>query len=559
MGKIIRFGRLAIALGIALLATAPAAARAEEQKPAPAVDQKTATTTSTAQQQQQRTPPADITHAKQPTCPPDRASNRSDSLPETRNGTAMVGIAACWDADEDNEDFNDLSDYYAHWSVRELRFEGPIPREYARESHSALIRLFVGHDLSMVGSLRIDMHDPDTTFIVPLANFSYQGRVGKGQYWSTNLVSDDQSLGFFRIGPTSSANIIVSAKSTSALQVQAASTVLGVLRDLSGLASPGGALVTTLNRNAIQQTSRTLDNALSSIWGQSREESHTTSRQISEWYPGARFIIQLSIADFVKGKPEDKGGPSRTLTRWYELTLSCPRRSIFSAVVECPGHAGRAGRNLADAQTVLGALAGRISAQQVLEAKVGGGVSLQQYVGNHDWYTRFLRIGDDEPGNGAQQTTDKGAPTGGTSLSEADKASAIQPVAAEGTAESDPSKQGGALATATTATPPTPPSQTKGTTHRTESDYAALCGSIVNTLYSIGFSRLDAQIGLWAIIGGSSDFVGLEAKFQANPRCTALLPLAGTTSAGRWSFAAAAIRAGDQGKGKGKGTTRPPK
>lgn len=444
-------------------------------------------------------------------------------IPETRNGTEMVGIHSCWTADEDDDRSTDLNDFYAHWSVRELPLTPPLPRIYKKESKSALLRLFVGRDLSVVSSLRIDLHDPDTSFVVPLASFSYEGRVGKGQNWSTNLVSDDQSLGFFRISPTTSAKVSVTAKSTTTLQVQAASTVLGVLRDLSTIASPGGALVTTLNRDAIRQTATTLDNALSSIWGQNREESHTSARQLSEWQPGARFIVQLSMPGHIKTATSSTA-PPQILTRWYEVSLSCPRRSIFSSVAECDV------RTPAKAAIVLEALAGRISAQQVLNLKVTGGTTLQQFVSDHDWYSRFLRSGDNEPGNGDQKTKPEAAAAAEVQTTEAALTEAV--VATE----------------AAPAAPPTPPTKgnepvAQGT--RSVSDYSALCSSIVNALYSIGLSRLDAQIGLWAIVSGSSDFVGIQPKFQSNQRCTSLLPLANKGSENPWAFAVLA-KSGDE-------------
>lgn len=457
---------------------------------------------------------------------PQSADLTANNTKETRDGTAMVGIYSCWPAREDDNNGNDLADFYAHWSIRELPKAERTARNYGQESKPAIVRLFVGRDLSMVGSLRIDMKDPDTTFVVPLANFSYQGVVGKGQTWSTNLVADDQSLPFFRIAPTSSARIGVTAKSTSALQVQAASTVLNVLRDLSSLAAPGGALVTTLNRDSIQQTSRTLDNALSSIWGQSQEENFSSARQLSEWYPGARFIIQLTIPHFARGSDRRdangrkiKGSP---LTRWYELSLSCPRRSIFSSYTNCNEN------TVGAAAIALKVLRTRVNAQQVLNTKVSTGTSIQQYVATHDWYARFLRGGDKEIGNDRQQ----------------EAAAAPVPAAATIATQLAPPATDGTETVAAAAAPPTPslPAKSNGKStdtakaaERTQSDYSALCSSIVNSLYTIGLSRLDSEIGLWAIITGSPDFVGIQPKFQGNTNCSRLLPLAGTEDA--WKFA----------------------
>lgn len=455
-------------------------------------------------------------------------TNAQDPLENVRNGTEMVGIHSCWPADESSGQSTELNDFYAHWSLRELP-QKRLVRDYKRESSSAFIRLFVGKDLSMVGSLRIDMREPATTFVIPLASFSYQGRVGKGQNWSTNLVSDDQTLPFFRIGPTSSAQISVTAKTTTTLQIQAASTVLNVLRDLSTIASPGSALVSTLTQSSIKQTAQTLDNALSNVWGESRDESHATARQLSEWQPGARFIIQLVMPKFVKSKLANgtsANGDDPLLTRWYELSLSCPRRSIFSSAVEC-------NRSVENTKRALVSLSTQISAPQVLSFTVATGVSLQQFVTNHEWYSRFLRIGDNEAGNSPQEVA--------TNLPEAATQTLIDAALAPGGVAAPAPAPGGVAAAAAPAPAPATPAPkaanpSKATT-RTDTDYSVMCTAIVNSLYAVGLSRLDAQIGLWALVTGSSDFAGIQTKFQSNSRCTSLLPLAGTDKATQWVFA----------------------
>lgn len=455
-------------------------------------------------------------------------TKEQDPLENIRNGTEMVGIHSCWPADESSGQSTELNDFYAHWSLRELP-QKRLVRDYKRESSSAFIRLFVGKDLSMVGSLRIDMREPATTFVIPLASFSYQGRVGKGQNWSTNLLSDDQTLPFFRIGPTSSAQISVTAKTTTTLQIQAASTVLNVLRDLSTIASPGSALVSTLTQSSIKQTAQTLDNALSSVWGESRDESHATARQLSEWQPDARFIIQLVMPKFVKGKLANDAnakGDERLLTRWYELSLSCPRRSIFSSSVECKGPFENGKReekfkSIENAKNALVSLSTQVSAPQVLNFTVATGISLQQFVTNHEWYSRFLRIGDDEAGNSPQEVI-----------------AADLPVAADQSPLGNALAPGGVAAEAPAPATPAPKQANESKpTKRTDTDYSVMCTAIVNSLYAVGLSRLDAQIGLWALVTGSSDFAGIQAKFQSNSRCTSLLPLAGTDKATQWVFA----------------------
>ncbi len=440
---------------------------------------------------------------------------------EARDGTEMVGLYSCWLADEDNDTVQDLTDLYAHWSVRQLRSAKQLPRSYRRESKSPILRLFVGHDLSVISSLRIDLRDPETTFVIPLANFAYQGRAGKGQSWSTDLVSDDQTQAFFRISALTSARIVLTAKASRAIEVQAAGTVLNALRDISSLVSPGAALITSLNRESIQQTSRALDSALSSIWSESIGETTGTARQLSERYPGARFIIQLTVPAFVKGRlsPGEKPDPEARFTRWYELTLSCPRRSIFSSEVACE-------RRSADSSArALTALRSRVTAQQVINFRIAAGKTVQQYLSDQDWYARFLRKGDKAPGNETQSASSTTGAKGNNSTT--------NPARLQEALRTDES--GGQEAPVAPATQAATSYGAETTSARSESDYAALCNSIVNVLYAAGLSRLDAQIGLWGVVTGSPDFVGIEAYFQKNPRCPQLLPLAGTD--GAWKFA----------------------
>lgn len=441
---------------------------------------------------------------------------------DTRFATSMVGIASCWNADEDDNTSRDISETYAHWSIREisrnLKLKDSI-RDYKGESEPGIVRLFVGRDRSMVASVRIDLHDPDLSFTVPLANLAYQGRVGKGQSWSTLLTADDQTLPFFRIGPTTSATVTLTARSTDALQVQAASTVLTALRDLSGLVSPGAALATSLNRESIRQSAITLDNALSNIWSQSRDEGQATARQLSEWRSGARIILQVAIPSDFKSEATSGQNPKtrKQFIKFYELSLSCPRLSIFVSKLDCD-YDGGTSDPLVDKSKLSKDLIGRVSSQQILNYRVSAGVTTQQFLASLDWYVRFLRIGDVSPANDNQKVI----ATDASRQAVANQDNNSLPVV---TAQA--SSQGASVDVKPNAQP----------AERSQADYAALCTSIVNAFYGLGFSATDSRIGLWAVVTGSRDMVGLEPYFQSNPQCLRLLPFSELGTQSGWSFA----------------------
>lgn len=423
--------------------------------------------------------------------PLDKCDSSGQAQTVYLNGTSMIGLRSCWDADRRNGSFRVLSDLYAQWTLRRID-QGNAPREYQRERKGAIERLFVGRDRSFVGSIRIDMHDPDQTMIIPLVAFGYQGKVGKGQSWVTDVIGDDQSLPFFRIGPSSSATITVTAKSTDDMEVRATSSVLSALRAIGSIVTPGGSLLTSLNRNSLNQASNTVDNALSNIWSETIDEHEVTGRQLSEWYETSGFTIEVVVPSFVR-TGANRDDPAKTTVRRYALQLSCPRFSIFDAAVAC-----RRGERAADQPTFPGANSGSastefrdtvtrmktaVTAQQILNFPLAQGKTLAQFLSDQSWYTEFLRMVDEPP-----------------------------PAAVSGGAG--------------------PPKPEKARTIR---DYTALCRRIVDTLYGAGLNNFDARLGLWAAIAGSADFVGLTDKFQENTGCTTLLPTAGGAG---WTFKA---------------------
>lgn len=463
-----------------------------------------------------------------------------DGVIEPRDATDMVGLYPCWLADEDNDKARDLNDFYAHWSLRQIRSPNTTPRGYAMESRSKILRVFVGRDLSVLSSVRIEMRDPDTTIVVPLVHLGYQGRAGKPELWTTELVGDNQSTAFFRIESGTSANIILKADSTTAVGVKAAGTVLSALTSIASIANPGTGLLTTLNKESIQQTSRALDNALSSIWSNSQGEEQASGRTLSEWYPGARYILKVTIPGWVRPQSYDrtKSKDQQRFVRWYELTLSCPRRSIFSSNQECEignrasfadPDAVRKAKATTD-QALLN-LRNRVSAEQVINFKLSSGKKLQEHLASFDWYGRFLRLADAKEG---KNESDENSKRETAKLREENKAP-IETTVTGAAAAGDPAPVqppgGSALAAPIARTPDV----TESVNSRKDSDYASLCNSIVNELYSVGLSHIDAQIGLWAIISASSDFVGTVVEFQKTDTCRRKLPLAGTNEI--WWFA----------------------
>lgn len=431
----------------------------------------------------------------------DKCSDKPDV--DSRNGTAMIGLVNCWSANANNGSYRALTDLYAHWTLERVDNTTAV-RWYGREDKPAILRLLVGRDQSFISAVRIDMHDPDQTVTIPLVAFGYQGKVGKGQSWTTDVVNDDQSQPYFRIGPSTSATITLSAKSADDVEVRTTGVILGTLRSISAIVTPGGSLVTILNREPLNQASTAVDNALSDIWSKVKDERQISGRQLSEWYEGAGFLIEVDIPDYVKTDATkdravaggaDSGKPGPVTKRVYWLRLSCPRYSIFDPALACqrsnadpagqPTQPDKASGVTSDyfQNEIAGSISKRVSTQQILNFPLAQGKTLSQFLSDHAWYTQFLRMGD--------------------AVKSAEDAT--------GTLVAAPKQQS-----------------------RSNNDYAGLCSQIVDALYSVGLSTFDAKLGLWATINGSSDFVGIRSNFSDIGQCTELLP-EGSQSR-RWTF-----------------------
>lgn len=453
------------------------------------------------------------------------ASIDSQQKPEVRDATELVGIHACWDANDSNSSYRNLNDLYARWTIERVEM-GPNddrPRDYSKEKRSAIVRLIIGRDLSFVSSLRIDMHDPNLTFTIPLISFGYEGRVGKGEAWLTDVVNDDQSGKYFRVGPNSSATIAVIAKSSREMDVRAASSILSALRSISGLVSPGGALLTTLNRDSSSRAAEEVDQALKNVWSESIGEQQITGRSLDEWYEKASFLIQVHVPAAFHFKGENATAPDEH-ERWYRLRLSCPRYSIFYAKPACgnketgmdsdenktsnlpfgPETDNKIGFRIYSFLQAVGPIFYRVSQEQVMNFPLAQNKTLQSLLSDQPWYTKFLRM--DEKGSPAK--SDSAAPQ---SQSPSPSPSSSQPV-------------GTTVAPPLIADLPEEDDARNLKRVRQAEDYAGVCHAVVDLLYATGLSAFDSRLGLWAMITGSSDFVGIRSRFQGNADCINLLP-----------------------------------
>lgn len=477
--------------------------------------------------------PAHAQEAQDEACAAMRADQMASVVDtDPRRLTETIGVLDCWEADVGNDKHYYLNDLYARWVIEEIGARGtPLVRDYRAETPPFVERIFVGHTRGTVTSVKIKMHDPDIDFTIPLLSVDYNGKVGQGQAFVTNLLTSDMSLPDFRLSPNSSVSIEATSRITNEVDVHATGIVLGTLKDALSIAAPGSSLLTSINREQVQKVSGAYDAALSNLLSRTIAESTTTGRLMSEWYPGASVLVSIDVPAKIRttGQVLESKKTKATLRRlWFRLTLTCPRLSIFDTVSVCEtdggedknlrvlinspnrkpsgtvnGVVGQPGHDSPQYQAAVTDLAQRVTPHQVLNFRMGDSKSLRQFMTEQEWFISLSK---------KMVQPDEGVTT---------IASQVVATEAEGSANTVREQQ--TLANQRAALSPSTAAAEE------------FCTAVVEKLYSAGLSQLDSEIGLWAIATGIPDFATSRDIFAAANGCRNRLPGNG------WSFVDQAV------------------
>jgi hypothetical protein len=459
----------------------------------------------------------------------------------------IVGVRECWPTNVSDGDQLYLSDLYTRWVVEEIDMDPNVSfvRDYRAERHSPLERIFLGRNREATVTVKIQMHDPDVAFTIPLLSADYDGRRGKGQSFTTLLNRSDMSLPAFRITPRTSANIETKARSSNQIDMQATGIVLTALKDTLAVASPASSLLTSINRDQVQRTASAFDTAVSQLLSSTKGETTTTSRLLSEWRPGYSFLISVVVPDSIR-TTNQSGDPRRI---WFRITMECPRISAFDTLnvcelkennvftlVESPhgdADVGQPGVASSLYRRAIDRLRNRISPHQILSFSLGPNKTVRQFLTEQEWFISLSKevltapaaVNRQAAAAATSPATSEGTPTGGGAGAAADGA------ATDGAADTpSPSSE---------RTPPPAPDKTGNEVTDNTRKANELCEAITEKLYSAGLSRLDANIGLWAAITGMPDFTNSRGIFQNAPSCREHLP----RDTVAWRFETAPARA----------------
>ncbi|ANU07767.1 hypothetical protein [Paraurantiacibacter namhicola] len=274
-------------------------------------------------------------------------------------------------------------------------------RSYASERRGWFKRLLTEEARTVTAVAKVSVLEPDLPLTIPLYSVSYVSGGGDGDSWGTALTSSYVRSPLFLIGPNSRIAFNVSSKVSKDFNSGGLSTALSVVTSAVELAAPQTGLLTDLSSDENKQRAAALDNAISSLSSFSIDEDVELGRPISTWRPGAGVTI-TGCAPFVRSQnggsasgsskcatdTDMDGGINRHVGTW-NLTLTCPQISVFSARNICDGTTKElvARDQIAPARATIAA---QVSNSTVLELPLAENVTIWSHVRASDGFTVFL-------------------------------------------------------------------------------------------------------------------------------------------------------------------------
>lgn len=440
----------------------------------------------------------------------DGESDTVQAVTDGRQLSQIIGVHSCWSANVENGKHQYLNDLYGRWVMEQITSDKPdnLVRDYKSEKRSPLARFFVGKSNGSVISVKLRMRDPDVEFTIPIVAVNYNGKSREGEAFITNVTTSEMGFPDFRISANSSVSVEASARLTDEVDVQSANIVLSAVRDSLSIAAPAGSLLTSVNRDQVQRVATAYDSALSKLLSTTISESMSAGRLLSEWYPGASFLVSVEVPSSIRTLGDNAPrapGAHQQRRIMFRVGMACPRLSVFDTVSACESgttnvrslinspyrDAGRNPRQVIGEpgftsetyKKIASDLFGRVNANQVLSFRLGVGKTLRQFLTEQEWFLslskKMVDISPLDKSAAEASLSDKEA----GSVNRNKKAPEIPILAAD-----------------------------------------EFCTAVVDKLFSAGLSRLDSQIGLWALATGVPDFAASRSVFQAAPRCTEQLP-----------------------------------
>jgi hypothetical protein len=200
-------------------------------------------------------------------------------------------------------------------------------RRYAADYRPWYERMFVNRNNIRLLSLKLSVREPNIGAAATMASSSFESR--RGQSWTTELNGRRYLTPYLRVDPGTVVGVEVSLNASRQVEANVSRTVLDIVERAAALAQPTGDLVTELNEERFERTADFVDEAISSLFGQSIGEKASHEFGVADW--GAQLEIGEIRARFPMGLRVVDHSQQREIGRW-QVRASVPLVSIFSDV-----------------------------------------------------------------------------------------------------------------------------------------------------------------------------------------------------------------------------------
>ncbi len=308
----------------------------------------------------------------------------------------MVSLADCWKSGLP------IGDYYTKWRVKMIATEpGDFFRDYEGEKRGTVARLLSGRTRSTVVALKLHVTEPSLDFSIPLMAINYEDKIGNGLSYVTTVSDSNADQPYFRLTATTMTALTLSASSTRNADTPMAARTLGAVQAALSVVAPQSTLITTFSKEASSRMSSAIDSTIASLFSEAKSETLTISKPLESWDRDSRMIVRVDLPNDVRLRKKDRLRHQHTdgtrqasdpdvvdhAQLYFEVTLACPRPSIFYATDVCPRGAAKT-EAPAD---LLAQLKANVTAPAVLSFDLSPGKTLRQHISSRDFFLNFLR------------------------------------------------------------------------------------------------------------------------------------------------------------------------
>lgn len=272
-------------------------------------------------------------------------------------------------------------------------------RDYRRETRYWFQRWFLGRVNTKTALLHVEISSPNIRTTSTIVSFTHESTRTSGEQFSTEIRHNSVATPFFRIEPDATFDLRVemdmgytTSSDTIAATLSTASTALSIL-------GPSSQLLTSLNRQEVNQATQFFDNTVSAVLSEDLTEIIHVKNGIEDWLLGQRAEFTILTPDHSARRIAEINGRHTHSVGSWRVELDLPRISIWSEFspcwrlqdeMVCPDSFPFNDVSLQHRAEELGHTLQYLTQAQVLQFKVTDTTTLGAHIRDQAWYTRAI-------------------------------------------------------------------------------------------------------------------------------------------------------------------------